>query len=671
MVEKTRVVIDFETWSPVDLRQRGITHYAEDKGTWIRSIAFKPTGKPVYSHRHSEPINEKYFDFLIKGIENNTIVLVAHNYTFELNIWNTCLAKYLAHHGYTGVVKPVTIENFICTSALSRMCRGPSGLDIAAKFFNVGVRKDSGANNIMKKTATTMTQKQMEESETAKTNPPSIYLELPVGGYVLYDEEIERTIQKYCAQDVEVTDQLFQKLMPLAKEDSGEFWDDIKAGFFTDAYMNAQGIRFDTERVRLIYEANLNLMDAQADHAKVIGQEKFNSKSKIIKYWGEQGFEIDSLNEPGIRKAIEINEANPAAEKWLLEYNSLNKTSLKKMDALQHKMKDGILCDSLVWCGASATGRWSSRGVQLQNLPRPTSPHDKISLVDDNIKRLSGAGVSLGFDLAQSAIRSTIIPHKGDTGLVVIDFAQVEARHAMYVAGELQAMQDMADGVDLYKIMGGDIFKKPVVDIVKDSMERKVGKETILGSQYGMGAAKFKQTCYNKAKLSISDDIANKAIRGYRNRFAKIPLKWRMLQNVLLKHNKNLPFRVELATGRYLNYGILKKIHDTRVKGKVRYGLGYKTAGERGVYWNTLWGGGIFQHRIQAECRDLMLIKINVMRQMGHKLILTVHDEAVYSTSDPEKVVSDWNKAGQDKIDKYFPGLLLDFDIQYLNRYWK
>ena len=76
-------------------------------------------------------------------------------------------------------------------------------------------------------------------------------------------------------------------------------------------------------------------------------------------------------------------------------------------------------------------------------------------------------------------------------GYVMIDAdsAQIEARTLAWLAEQYDLVEAFKNGEDVYKIMASAIYNKPVEQITKE--ERFVGKTTILGSGYGMGAQKF------------------------------------------------------------------------------------------------------------------------------------------------------------------------------------
>ena len=109
---------------------------------------------------------------------------------------------------------------------------------------------------------------------------------------------------------------------------------------------------------------------------------------------------------------------------------------------------------------AAHTGRWGGDDkVNMQNLPR------------------------------KSALKKAIIPPEGYV-FIDCDSSQIEARTLAWLAGQDDLVAAFDAGEDVYKIMASAIYNKPVEEIT-DS-ERFVGKTTILGAGYGMGAAKFK-----------------------------------------------------------------------------------------------------------------------------------------------------------------------------------
>jgi DNA polymerase len=70
------------------------------------------------------------------------------------------------------------------------------------------------------------------------------------------------------------------------------------------------------------------------------------------------------------------------------------------------------------------------------------------------------------------------------------DSSQIEARTLAWLAEQNDLVDAFERGEDVYKIMASSIYGKDVKDV--DKTERFMGKTTILGAGYGMGATKFR-----------------------------------------------------------------------------------------------------------------------------------------------------------------------------------
>ena len=109
---------------------------------------------------------------------------------------------------------------------------------------------------------------------------------------------------------------------------------------------------------------------------------------------------------------------------------------------------------------AAHTGRWGGdEKINLQNLPSRGENANKL--------------------------KKSIIPMEGYT-IIDADSSQIEARILAWLAEQDDLVEAFENGEDVYKIMAKSIYGKPVEEIKKE--ERFVGKTTILGCGYGMGA---------------------------------------------------------------------------------------------------------------------------------------------------------------------------------------
>ena len=252
---------------------------------------------------------------------------------------------------------------------------------------------------------------------------------------------------------------------------------------------------------------------------------------------------------------------------------------------------------------AAHTGRWGGDDkVNLQNLPSRGANANKL----------------------KTAIR----PPDGHV-LIDADSAQIEARVLAWLAEQNDLVEAFENGDDVYKIMASSIYNKPVGEITKE--ERFVGKTTILGAGYGMGALKF-QAQLKTFGTDIDVEMAKHIIKVYRETYDQIPQLWRQAQNCLeaiitnkaadLGRDGVLEFDprregFKLPNGLWQRYEGLQKITDA--EGKAQYQ--YKT--RKGV--TKVYGGKIIENICQALAR--CIIAEQMLRiSKRYKVVLTVHD---------------------------------------------
>ena len=626
-----KVVLDIETVSTADLPKVGAYNYALHPSTKISIACWKYIDEDkIYTwvnRMYGERINPNLVA-LLKDVEDGKVKLISHNATFERRVLNEFCGTDL---------EP---KHFIDTMVLSNIHRGPASLLQSARFFGIEAAKDTEGAALMKKMCI------MLPTPVDKKAGKAVGYELEYGyvtdrqGTMLafkYSKEAVERLVKYCQQDVITTDQLYKKLTSQRIVDRlGDFADEVFTGAIMTATMNDDGINMDRFLLERINDQRVALTAQLNEYSnKHFGVKSGNQRKAITDYLKEQGVIVKGVGSQDIKDYV---KANPEC-KWgpiLTKYASLSKTSLRKAEKAQKIMVKNRLYDQLHFCGASATGRWSSMGFQVQNLPRPSVSMEEALKPDGD---------------PVSALRATLIPDTCEK-FYVADLKQIELRMALWVSGYKELVDKMDKGHDLYTDFASSIFKVPMEEI-KDT-QRQIGKVCMLSLQYGGGPAKLQMICNQMPKINITLDQAKEYVKVYRTRFKQLVAFWKKYS---LHPNKPVQSKVvELCSTRQLYYGGIQ--NDKYFDGR---------------FWNNMWGGVFFQHRIQAECRDLLLIKMNEMYRKGYKLRLTVHDEVVISVDEKSAatVDADWRIAGKALTDKYWPGLALDSDTSFNERYYK
>ena len=264
---------------------------------------------------------------------------------------------------------------------------------------------------------------------------------------------------------------------------------------------------------------------------------------------------------------------------------------------------------------AAHTGRWGgSDKINMQNLPS-RGPNGK-------------------------KLKNSIIAPDGYK-LIDADSAQIEARVLAWLAGQDDLTEAFANGEDVYKKMASRIYSVNEADISKD--QRFVGKTTILGAGYGMGAVRF-QDQLKSFGFDMELDEARRVIQIYRDSNWKIAHLWREAQNMLInlsrEDNATLGLSgvlevspgevgVKLPSGMYLRYNDLEAEQNER-------GIQFTYKTRRGR--TKIYGGKVIENVCQAIARCIIgeqMLKI----AKQYRIVLTVHDSVVCCV--PEESVSE------------------------------
>ena len=262
---------------------------------------------------------------------------------------------------------------------------------------------------------------------------------------------------------------------------------------------------------------------------------------------------------------------------------------------------------------AAHTGRWGG--------------DDKI-----NLQNLPSRGVN------GKKLKRSIIAPEGYT-LIDADSSQIEARVLAWLANQDDLTEAFTNGEDVYVKMASRIYDKAEEDITKD--ERFVGKTTILGAGYGMGALKF-QSQLKTFGFDMELEEARRVIGIYRETNSKINKLWRDAQQILVSLNNNeLPMRlgrgkvlvtVPKENAIQLPSGLLMRYEDLDFEqGEMGIEFSYKTRRGR----TRIYGGKVVENVCQAIARCIIgeqMLKIN----KKHRAVLTVHDSIVCCVKDEE-----------------------------------
>ncbi len=252
---------------------------------------------------------------------------------------------------------------------------------------------------------------------------------------------------------------------------------------------------------------------------------------------------------------------------------------------------------------AAHTGRWGGDDkVNLQNLPR------------------------------KSPLKKAILAPEGYT-FIDCDSSQIEARTLAWLAGQDDLVAAFDAGEDVYKIMASRIYGVPADEVTDD--QRFVGKTTILGCGYGMGAAKFKAQLMTFG-VDMELEECERIIFIYRATYPKIPKLWQQASRALMAmtRNKTAPLGcgevltvcgtagIKLPNGLSIKYPNLRRRKGKETKD---FELVYDTNKGRAVIPTRIYGGKAVENICQALAR-IIIGEQMLMIARSYRVVMTVHD---------------------------------------------
>lgn len=511
--------IDMETESDRDVTRVGAYVYFESPWTDVKLLSYRLNGGPLKRWRRGQPCPAD----IAAHVEASGIIS-AHNAAFERLAWWTCLTP---KHGWP---KP-KLEQFRCTAVTAAAMCLPRDLDRLGAALNLKSQKDKRGKALIRKYSM--------PHEWRDGKP--IFLDDEAGLNEFHD---------YCDIDVLAESEADARLIPLSEHEQEVYW--------LNERINDRGIRLDVRSARAAVElAERATAKLDADmRAATKGAVKTCSKVADLKAWlGTQGISASALDKEDVEDLLEDEEL-PEHIRNVLEIRlEAAKTSVSKIKAMLTRVcADGRIRGLYLHHGAGQTGRFSSRGVQMHNPPRPRKEFEEAITLPDgkqthpNLRILFEAirtgdpsvvefmyGPKLGrpLHLLSDAVRSFLWAAPGYEFLNA-DYSSIEGRIAAWAAGEkwkLEAFRalDRGEGQGIYEMTAANIFGVPVEDI--DKTRRQGGKvaELSLGYQGGVGALarmarqnKFKlETAYGPVRESAAPESRERAEKRFHERLEK------------------------------------------------------------------------------------------------------------------------------------------------------
>jgi DNA polymerase len=522
------------------------------------------------------------------------------------------------------------------TLPCSRAAGLPGGLDALGKVL-VGRGKDAGS-------------KALALLYTARQTGAGVAYN--VGTFPLW-----HSVLRYNVADVLLLERVYEET-----HDYGEA--DVLTVHST---INDRGCPVDIRYARNIWELwHQNEEYARGEVARLTGgdisEEQVSSVPHVKRWLAAQGFDCPTLNRQALQEFYDTpDEDLPEQYALAVEVLRLRQSATRATKGKVSRVFDVVDDDSRVrnmfrYYGAH-TGRWSAGGLQPHNMAKGSGKLDTESLLTkDSLSLLdvARAAVDAGCSLddAMVTLFRPIVRAKPGNSLVIADYGQVEARGVAWIFREQGALATFSDPTaDPYCEMASKIYGREISP--KDKAERAVGKETVLGCGYSMGAPKFAARCkLMRIDLAAAGTTAEACVKAYRAAHPAIVRGWRDIGKAAMRAVETREYSiagrcnflvagktltVTLPSGRELQYRNARI--EQRVPGYCAL-LGIPAELKPTIvydhphgYAGVLYGGLLTENIVQGLCRDL-LADAMVRNDDPCNVVLHVHDEIVCEQDD-------------------------------------
>jgi len=434
--------LDLETFSEVDLKKCGSHVYWAHPSTKILCAAWAFNDGPVKTWDIRDEKNGSMFAHILYSSPANTLQGT------EWHAWNAGGFETL---GMIADGSAVDISRWRDTMIRAAYYGLPMSLDQAARALNLDVLKDMSGHRLMLK----MCKPAKDGSKWHEKGP------------ALLDKLVE-----YCKQDVE-TERAVGKYLPPLPDSEQKLWE-------LDWSMMRRGMPIDVNEVLALEgHAQMALANLNAELRRIMGGSPSISSTAQILKWVNDVLTINnlpitllSLDKAAVAEALSSPYLPKHVRRVLEIRQEAAKSSVAKLRSMMLTANgDNRIRGLTQFYGASRTGRWAGRLVQVQNLPRPAKGIDP----DNEITAMRSISSGLYQPPLGHTVLSTISSclrglFTQSSGFVMGDFSQIEARVIAWLAGQKDILDVFAKGEDVYTYTAGKLGSK----------DRQFGKVLVL-----------------------------------------------------------------------------------------------------------------------------------------------------------------------------------------------
>jgi DNA polymerase len=629
------VVGDIETCSRRNLKECGAFIYATDPSTDVLCLGYTIGNGEIQVWRPGDPVPMPY----VNPAEYDPFIW--DNWLFDSEIYAHILVP---RYGFA----PIPIEQQDCAQRLALANGYPPELDLRCEALGVPYRKDPEARKAMLRIAR-LSVEDPTKKKRKKTKPVDP---------AQYARDLALTVER-CKTDVAATRACRGHTRPGHNDLSlRPLSPDERRILKLDAKINARGVRsnipfLEAARAFAIWErnaVNVRLNELTAGVVTSVFQ-----RDRIIKMINDRGHNLNRLTRRAVSSALAHKPEDFVRELLQLRqkgaYTSAQR--IKKILAFADP-NDRRIRGVLRYHGAH-TGRWSSIGCNLHNLPR-NDAELPASLIDAVLKGDHAELARWGNPLTVLAglMRAVICAALGHT-LTWADFAAIESRILAWLAGELWKLNAFRrydesgdENLHPYRQIAAQMLRKDILAIVK--AERQLGKCAELAFGYGGTIGAWQRIAGDDGRSEAEIKAIN---RQWRNAHPQTLKFWERLARAvrgaihtrrairvnpapapsIIAEFDGTALTLELPSGRIITYPGARLVPNRKFEDGDP-DVEYFDNSQGGWRYTRAWFGVLVENVVSGVARDLLAAALLRMDARGWSIVSHCHDEITVEMPD-------------------------------------
>ena len=637
-----KISIDLETYSETSINA-GVYKYSEDPHFEILLFACSIDDGPtiVYDLAMGDKIPEE----IIKALSNPSITKWAFNAQFE----RICLSRYLGLPDNT-YLNP---KGWKCSMTWAAILGLPFSLKNVGLVLNIDNKKLDEGKELIRYFCL--------PCKPTKTNGYRLR------NFFFHDKEKWERFKFYNKRDVDAESSIQNRLKNYPIPDS------IWREYWMCEEINDRGVLIDETLVHNSIELS---EICKENYLKTLQNlthlDNPNSVSQLKEWLFNNDVDAPSLGKKEVKELLNDCDNETIAQVLALR-QMISKSSIKKYQAMVNsKCKDSRVRGMFQFYGANRTGRFSSKIVQLQNLPQ--NHIEDLSTARDLVKNNNLEALEILYgdvpDTLSQLIRTAFIPTK-DHKFIVSDFSAIEARVIAWYSNEKWRMDAFKNNEDIYCASASKMFGVPVEKHGRNSELRPKGKIAELALGYGGSVGAL--TAMGALEYGLKEEELQPLVNAWRSSNPHIVDFWWKVDKAIKKTiNENeivklgqLKFEykskmlfIYLPSGRRLSY----------VQPEIREGqITYLGTGENKKYTRLeSYGPKFVENIVQATARDLLVF---AMKNMNLPIVMHIHDELVLES--PKEITVEEVVKQMTIVPPWADGLILNADGYECDFYMK